>query len=760
MLLLVAAAACAVALVAIGSGSADGGGSGNGGNGNGGNGGGDSGGGSYSATHSVTFESFGDVYQKASVRDGSTVSAPVAPSAEGYAFGGWYREADCVNAWDFAAYRVYGDVTLYAKWMLEAPDSGGSGSGSGNGGQGGGDSGYSATYTVTFDNGDGTKTVVSGVAGGSKIPAPPAPVRDGYSFGGWFKDAGFNIQWDFDADVVTANSVLYAKWTAKTYTVTFNSNGGSSVAPITPVSHGAKITAPSPAPTKDGSSFDGWFKDAGCLDEWKFASDTVTVDITLNAKWSAKTYTVTFDSHGGSSVDQITSVVHGSKITAPATPTRDGYEFVAWYKEEAYNNLWNFASDTVTTDFTLHAKWAETYTVTFDSHGGSDVDPITSVSSGAKITAPTEPTREGYSFGGWFKEEACTNQWNFGTDTVTANRILHAKWTIKTYTVSFDSHGGSSVAQITSVVHGSKISAPSPAPTRDGYTFDAWYKEDTYATEWDFGKDVVTKDITLHAKWNPPGSLVTFDYQGADAGEGVKSMYISQGESSYSMPTPSNSPYRFGGWFSAIGGGGTKYAGPDGSAAAAWSSTSSVTAYAYWMGTNLLIFISIGGGNCTVYGSNVSGDVVIPEWSDGMHVTQIKSFQNRPITTVNIPDSVTYIDESAFITTNLVSFKVPPGVTAINDYTFQGSLHMTSIEIHENVVSIGQRAFEGCSALTEVYIPSSVTSVGYRAFNFCDTSLVIKTGVADPGAGNVPPGWDAEWNNENRTVIWGVSRDG
>jgi uncharacterized repeat protein (TIGR02543 family) len=137
---------------------------------------------------------------------------------------------------------------------------------------------------------------------------------------------------------------------------------------------------------------------------------------------------VTFDSQGGSAVSAATAIP-GTTITDPAAPTRPGYAFIGWYKEAACVTPWDFSTDTVTADITLYAKWTAgpTHTVTFDSQGGSAVTPATAI-PGTTITAPAPPTRSGYSFAGWFKEAACTNAWDFSTDTVTADITLYAKW--------------------------------------------------------------------------------------------------------------------------------------------------------------------------------------------------------------------------------------------------------------------------------------------------------------------------------------------
>jgi uncharacterized repeat protein (TIGR02543 family) len=159
--------------------------------------------------------------------------------------------------------------------------------------------------------------------------------------------------------------------------------------------------------------------------------DTVSASITLYAKWTAAaTYTVTFNADGGSPVPGNQSIASGGLVTAPGTMTKAGYTFGGWYKEAALTSQWNFAADTVTADMTLYAKWtaAATYTVTFNADGGTPVPGNQTITHGGLVSAPGAITRTGYYFGGWYKEAALTNQWNFATDTVTASITLYARW--------------------------------------------------------------------------------------------------------------------------------------------------------------------------------------------------------------------------------------------------------------------------------------------------------------------------------------------
>ena len=242
-------------------------------------------------------------------------------------------------------------------------------------------------------------------------------------------------------NLMAENGVTYSQYRVdifRTFTVNFDSGGGSHVADLTDVAEGKKIIEPA-APTKAGYTFEGWYKEASYDTLWNFGADTVTEDTTLYAKWEAKpaaTYTVSFDTDGGSSVADLTDVVVGTTITVPATPTKVGYTFEGWYKEASYDTLWNFGADTVTGDTTLYAKWeaipAATYTVSFDTDGGSSVADLTGVSEGATITGPVTPTKAGYTFEGWYKEASHDTLWNFSADTVTGDTTLYAKWTAAT----------------------------------------------------------------------------------------------------------------------------------------------------------------------------------------------------------------------------------------------------------------------------------------------------------------------------------------
>ena len=173
----------------------------------------------------------------------------------------------------------------------------------------------------------------------------------------------------------------------------------------------------------------------------------------MYAKWTEiPKYTVKFESNGGNEVDSITQVRENTTITEPSAPTRDGFTFDGWYKDNNFQEKWNFKTDVVTAETTLYAKWTEIpkYTVNFESNGGSEVPSITEVRKDTKITEPEQPTRDGFTFDGWYKEKELTTKWDFATDVVKEETTLYAKWTeIPKYTVNFESNGGNEITSIT-----------------------------------------------------------------------------------------------------------------------------------------------------------------------------------------------------------------------------------------------------------------------------------------------------------------------
>ena len=320
----------------------------------------------------------------------------------------------------------------------------------------------------------------------------------------------------------------------KSFTVTFNSNGGSEVAAAT-VKSGEKATAPAD-PTQAGYAFEGWYLSSK---KWNFEEDAIVTNITLTAKWT-KLYTVTIDPANGTEPTVLT-LKEGETITKPEDPTATGKNFLGWYSETA---KWNFA-DPVEADVKLTAKWETVYTVTFDTDGAGTIDPQVVV-AGSKATAPADPTKAEYIFEGWYNGD---KQWIFTENAVNANITLKAKWRStyvppETFTVTIDVDGGTfSDDTVTSfeVEEGTLLTKPAD-PTREGYQFDGWFDG---ALLWNFQEKRVTKNVTLKAAWTKLHT-VSFDTDGA--GE-ITSQIVRNNENATEPTTPTKTGYKFIGWY-------------------------------------------------------------------------------------------------------------------------------------------------------------------------------------------------------------------
>lgn len=191
--------------------------------------------------------------------------------------------------------------------------------------------------TVTYDYGErGGIYAKQIVQAGEKAIQPDVPSRQGYQFTGWYLD---DTKYDFNT-AVTGNMTLTARWTANSYTITFDTGGGSAIAPITQ-GYDTTINAPA-APTKTGYTFMGW--------EPEIPTTMPAEDMTIKAQWRINRYTVTFDTDGGSAVAPITQD-YGTTITAPADPTREGYTFIGWDKA--------IPATMPAGDMTITAKWKD-----------------------------------------------------------------------------------------------------------------------------------------------------------------------------------------------------------------------------------------------------------------------------------------------------------------------------------------------------------------------------------------------------------------
>ena len=421
--------------------------------------------------YDLVYMSYNGVYQQYKVAYGTAkddMPVPENPTREGWTFDGWNKELPAT----MPAERV----NIVAKWTINQ-------------------------YTITFDTDGGSEIAPITQDYATDVEAPENPTKTGYTFDGWDKE--------IPATMPAGDMTVTAQWKINQYTITFDTDGGSTVNSITQ-DYDTAITAPA-NPTKTGYTFAGWSP--------AVPAKMPAGDMTVTAQWTINKYTITFDTDGGSEVAPITQN-YATAVTAPANPTKTGYTFAGWTPA---------VPETMPAEnVTVKAQWTiNEYTITFDTDGGSTVNPIAQA-YGTEITAPENPTKTGYTFNGWDKE--------IPAKMPAENVTITAKWKINQYTITFDTDGGTEVAPITQD-YNTDVTAPAN-PTKTGYTFDGWDKE--------IPAKMPAENVTITAKWTINQYKVTF----LDAEGGV----FSESTLDYGTPivAPAESPakefYNFEGW--------------------------------------------------------------------------------------------------------------------------------------------------------------------------------------------------------------------
>ncbi|EPR10538.1 InlB B-repeat-containing protein [Ruminiclostridium papyrosolvens] len=396
-------------------------------------------------------------------------------------------------------------------------------------------------YTFTYVLGNGEDNAVLPMKFGDSVLQRYDPTRTGYTFGGWMENgAAASIPTTMPARDVT----LSAQWNVKQYTITFDSNGGSSVSPITQ-EYDTAVTEPT-APIRAGYTFAGWNQNG---DDYTF-STMPAENITLTAAWTADSniaYTVKhYKAELDGSYPSTPSETENLKGSTGATVTATAKSYTGFTCDS--NVIGTVSSGTVTADGSLVLKVyyaRNSYIVNWNGNGGTvDTNGATtgSVKYGATITKPTNnPTKTGYTF----------NLWSGYTENMTMpaeDTTFTADWTANQYTITFDSNGGSEVAAITKA-YGSTVTAPT-APTKENYSFVGWQLNGTnYAFT-----TMPAENITLVAVWSDkPTYTVSFDANGGTVGTASKS--VSVGSTYGDLPVPAYDGHYFLGWFTATSGG-------------------------------------------------------------------------------------------------------------------------------------------------------------------------------------------------------------
>ena len=406
---------------------------------------------------------------------------------------------------------------------------------------------YAANHTITFNANGGdspypqSKTVTEGNTYGQLATC----TRTGHTFAGWYTAASGGTKVESTTTVsITENQPLYAHWTANSYTVTVNpgtgGTGGSCPNYTFSTSNQTKTIT---LPTRAGYSISSWSV-IGATSGTPFANgSTLTIpggtygDLTLTPTWTANSYTVTFKDWNGT-VLKTETVEFGSDATPPTNPTRDGWTFSSWSGN--YTSVTK--NETVTATYTPN-----TYAVTLTTNGGTIVSGnVTQYTAGTGATLPTNVTKTGHTFAGWYANEDLSGNriTNIGTNEF-GDKTYYAKWYVNSYNVNLLTNGGTiNRGNVTSYTFGNGATLPTDV-TRTGFAFAGWYANSDFSGDrvYDIPSDA-TGDKTFYAKWTNEYTVTFEDFDGTV----LKTETVPNGGDATPPDNPVREGYDFAGW--------------------------------------------------------------------------------------------------------------------------------------------------------------------------------------------------------------------
>lgn len=333
-------------------------------------------------------------------------------------------------------------------------------------------------YTVEVTdpaNGTVTATPTTAIIG-TEITLTNAP-DDGYQWVS-YKVTNDNTQEEITVNdgkftMPASNVTVTATFTGKTYTINYDSNGGTGTTYSTPVTFGTAATLAENAFTKTGYKFKGWSTATNGEVVTTFNPETYAEEYTLYAVWEAKKVNVTLDYSYEGKDDEVIEVTYDGAYSNLPAAEREGYTFAGWYDGKTL--VTQETKVNKDTEHTLTAKWdLITYTITYEENGGTTVaDGTYNVTT--SVTLPTEITRAGYEFKGWYETadftDNATTAISVGT---TGNKTYYAKWEALKYTITFVvGENGQAIDPVEYDIN-TDITLPAAVSTSSMYTFKEW----------------------------------------------------------------------------------------------------------------------------------------------------------------------------------------------------------------------------------------------------------------------------------------------
>ena len=364
-------------------------------------------------------------------------------------------------------------------------------------------------YRTTFNTVEGTlkNGFVSKVVSIENEPfALPDAEKAGNTFEGWYDSlTGGNLVGKAGASYTpTATKTLYARWTLNKYTLTYNSNGGSNCSPISITKNYNETWGTLCSPTRTGYDFKEWNTKADGTGDVIKSNSKVTSNLTVYAQWTIKSYTLTYNSNGGSNCSP-TSITKKYNETwgTLCSPTRTGYDFKGWNTKKDGSGTPITASSKATSNLTVYAQWTiKTYTLTYNSNGGSNCSP-NSVTKNYNEAWGTlcSPSRTGYDFKGWNTKADGSGTPITASSKATSSLTVYAQWAIKSYTLTYNSNGGSNCSPNSITKKYNEAWGTLCSSSRTNYQFMGWNTKADGSGTPITASSKATSSLTVYAQW-------------------------------------------------------------------------------------------------------------------------------------------------------------------------------------------------------------------------------------------------------------------
>lgn len=358
------------------------------------------------------------------------------------------------------------------------------------------------SYTVTFSGMGGTNPASISRTHGATVGTLPTSTRSSdaqfdYVFLGWSTTGSGSVNVS-TSTVITGNVTFYAVWRAdkRSYTVTFNANGGSGGGSQS-IAYGSTVASYA-APTRTGYTFTGWWTAASGGTKVSFPA-TVYGNVTYYAQWSINTYTLYYNANGGSVSPESKAIAYGGAYGTLPTPTRSAdaqytYTFAGWFTAASGGSQVSANTTIGAGNVTIYAHWTpniRSYTFTFNANGGNTPSSasITKTYGSAVGTLPTvsrsSSVSQNFTFVGWFDTSAANGGTQLTTSTqITSNKTWYARWSTSTrqYTINVGVNNSSMGTATGGGTYNYGATATLTATAKSGYRFVNWSDGNTSAS--------------------------------------------------------------------------------------------------------------------------------------------------------------------------------------------------------------------------------------------------------------------------------------